>query len=102
MIPVAVFYIFTMKTDFLYKLTFCQTLEKNRNLTVFGYYVESDDSLLAWPTVESNYGTGEDDFWDYGIDHYVVKVDTVSKFISCLPDIITRIIPIITTTAIPA
>ena len=64
------------KTDFLYKLTFCQTLEKNRNLTVFGYYVESDDSLLAWPTVESNYGTGEDDFWDYGIDHYVVKVDT--------------------------
>ncbi len=64
------------KTDLLYELTFCQTLKKNHNLTVCGYYVESDDSLLAWPVIESNYGTVEDEFWDYGIDHYVVKVDT--------------------------
>lgn len=63
-------------TNLLYKITFCQTLEKNRNLTIFGYDVETEDTLLAWPTVESNYGTGQDDFWDYGIDHYVVKVNT--------------------------
>lgn len=64
------------KTNLLYEITFCQTLEKNRNLTMFGYNVESEATLLAWPTIESNYGSVEDDFFDYGIDHYVVKVDT--------------------------
>lgn len=64
------------KTDLLYEITFCQTLKKNRNLTVLGYHVESEDTLLAWPVIESNYGSVEDEFWDYGIDHHVVKVDT--------------------------